>query len=75
MPNSWYEDCLFTTCRKVICNVVFPHTDAFEILTMLDTAAKENPTLDIREAALLAMIEYIPNWVATLITADKVTAS
>lgn len=75
MPNSWYEDCLFTTCRKVICNVVFPHTDAFEILTMLDTAAKENPTLDIREAALLAMIEYIPNWVATLITVDNVTAS
>jgi hypothetical protein len=72
MPNNWYEDCLFTTCRKVICNVMFPHTDALEILTMLDTAAKENPTLDLREAGLLAMIEYIPNWVATLITADRV---
>lgn len=75
MPNNWYEDCLFTTLRKVICNVMFPHTDALEILTMLDTAAKENPTLDIREAGLLAMIEYIPNWVATLITADKVAPS
>lgn len=72
MPNNWYEDCLFTTLRKVICNVIFPHTDALEILTMLDTAAKENPGLDIREAGLLAMIEYIPNWVATLITADRV---
>lgn len=72
MPNNWYEDCLFTTCRKVICNVMFPHTDALEILTMIDTAGRENPTLDIREVGLLAMIEYIPNWVATLITADKV---
>lgn len=75
MPNNWYEDCLFTTCRKVVCNVMFPHTDALEILTMLDTAARENPTLDLREAGLLAMIEYIPNWVATLITADKVNPS
>ena len=75
MPNNWYEDCLFTTCRKVICNVMFPHTDALEILTTMDTVAKANPTLDIREAGLLAMIEYIPNWVATLITADKVNPS
>lgn len=75
MPNAWYEDCLFSTLRKAICAVCFPHTDALEILTAIDSAAKDNPTLDIREAGLLAMIEYIPNWVATLITVDKVTAS
>lgn len=72
MPNSWYEDCLFTTVRKVICSVMFPHTDALEILTMLDTVGRDHPTLDIREAGLLMMIEYIPNWVATLISADRV---
>lgn len=75
LPNNWYEESLFITLRKVVCNVMFPHTDALEILTTLDTVAKEHPTLDIREAGLLAMIEYIPNWVATLITADKVNPS
>ncbi|MNY64696.1 hypothetical protein D3C86_2018430 [compost metagenome] len=75
LPNNWYEESLFITLRKVVCNVMFPHTDALEILTTLDTVAKEHPTLDIREAGLLAMIEYIPNWVATLISADKVSPS
>ncbi|MNI43123.1 hypothetical protein D3C73_974440 [compost metagenome] len=73
MPNNWYEDNLYLTLRKVICNVMFPHTNAFDILATIDTVALENPDLEIREVGLLALIEFIPTWVATLITVDSPT--
>ncbi|MNE09928.1 hypothetical protein D3C80_1026220 [compost metagenome] len=73
MPNNWYEDNLYLTLRKVICNVMFPHTNAFDILSTMDVVALENPELEIREVGLLALIEFIPTWVATLITVDSPT--
>lgn len=70
MPNNWYEDDLFITVRKVICSVIFPHTNAYDILTTMDSVAKEHPELEMREVGLLALMEFIPTWVATLITKD-----
>ncbi|MNG19958.1 hypothetical protein D3C84_1041740 [compost metagenome] len=52
---------------------MFPHTNAFDILATIDTVALENPELEIREVGLLALIEFIPTWVATLITVDSPT--
>lgn len=70
MPNNWYEEDLFTSLRKTVCNVIFPHTNAYDILTTMDAVAKEHPDLDPREWGLLALMEFIPTWVATLITKD-----
>lgn len=73
MPNNWYEDDLYLTLRKVICTVMFPHTNAYDILTTIDSVAKDHPELEIREVGLLALVEFIPTWVAQLITVDSPT--
>ncbi|MOA59890.1 hypothetical protein D3C78_1846230 [compost metagenome] len=50
--------------------MIFPHTNAFDILSTMDSVAKEHPELEMREVGLLALMEFIPTWVATLITKD-----
>lgn len=64
---------LVTLVRDVVCDVMFPHTHAKKIITNIDNIGKENPTLDIREVALLASIDYIVEWIGMLITVKAAT--
>ncbi len=65
LQGTFYED-WYCVARKLVCCVIFPHTDAFRILRAIDEAAEANPGIDIREAALLATIEIVSLWVAKL---------
>ena len=63
-------DNLYLLGRRCICAIVFGHTDAEAILEAVDAAAKANPNLDIREAALLATIEIVGMWIGEMINID-----
>lgn len=58
--------------RMLVCRSIFNHTDAEVILVGIDEAVKAHPELDIREAALLAVIDYVGTWVASQIKSDLV---
>lgn len=58
-------ECLYTLSLKLICRARFSQTPAEEILTSINRIAKENPRLELREAAAVAVIEYIAVWVAS----------
>lgn len=64
---------IYHVSRKAVCRVIFPHTDAEKMLLAIDAASEANPELDPREAALIATIEYISQWLASLIQVDKVS--
>ena len=57
-------ECFYSLSLRLICRARFPQTDAEEILTSINRIAKENPKLEVREAAAVAVIEYIANWIA-----------
>jgi hypothetical protein len=71
LSGMWFED-IYRTVRKVVCEVMFPHTDALKVLCALDEAAEANPDLDIREAGHLAVINIVAEWVAQLIDVTSV---
>lgn len=48
---------------KVVCQSWFKDTDAYFILSRIDHHTKENPGLRTREAATLATIDYVTDWV------------
>lgn len=63
---------LWLICRKAVCRVIFPHTDAEKILVAIDTSKATHPVLDIREAALLAVVDYVCTWLSKLIVVESV---
>ncbi len=65
LRGRFYED-LYGTIRKLVCNAIFPHTNALQILEAIDAVCHENPKIEVREAALLATIEIVATWVAKL---------
>jgi len=71
LPARWYED-MFCSVRKIVCSAIYPHTDAYAILTAIDNAANDNPGIDIREAGYLAVIEIVSAWVAKLMNVEAV---
>lgn len=54
---------IWTVCTKLVCSCVFYYTDAYKILTGIDSAVKNNPGIDIKEAALLSLVEYVTDYV------------
>lgn len=48
---------------KLVCCSRFKNTDAFILLSRIDFYTKENPELEVREAATLAVIDYVTDWV------------
>ena len=59
-------DNLYLLSRQLVCSIMFSHTDAELILEAVDAAARDNPALDIREAALLATIEVVGLWISEM---------
>lgn len=54
---------LFHTCMELIGNCVFWYTDSYKILRGIDIACQLNPEMDVGEAALLSLIEYVADFV------------
>lgn len=61
-------ECLDTLCLRLVCSARFPHTSAYEILDGINTAIKQNPKLEAREAALISFSKYVSNWAASMFT-------
>lgn len=50
---------LYTTIRKLVCLSRFSKMDMELFLSSIDKAVKDNPELDIKEAALVATVVYV----------------
>lgn len=60
--------CLNRTALKLLCRSRFYYTGAEAILSDIQDAADMNPDIDVREAALLATIHYVTDYVADQLT-------
>lgn len=63
LKTSDTED-IFNTCTILVCRARFYYTDAEKILSGINLAVKANPSIDIREAALLSSIEYVIDYIS-----------
>lgn len=52
----------------LIAGIRFSHTSAYQILDSMEQAARINPEIDPREAALVALIDYLTLYMASQIT-------
>ena len=56
---------------ELVTKGIFYYTDSYKILMGIDAACKANPDIDISEAALISLIEYVTDYVADqLVVAD-----
>ena len=62
---------LYSTVREMVCVILFPHTDSLKLLMAIDTIAKQNPGIGVREAALLAAIDAVVAWVMSQVIVTK----
>lgn len=65
LKGKFYED-LYVNARMVLCKTVFPHTLALDILSQIDQIHKDNPEIEVREAALLSTVEVMAHWLTKL---------
>lgn len=62
---------IFECTRRLVCDVIFPNSNAKRILQRMDELSRENRNYGPREAGLIAMIEIVTNWVCNLIVVSK----
>jgi hypothetical protein len=55
---------LWALCLRLVCRTRFFRTDAERILGGIERVKKATPSLSVREAAAVSMIEYISWWVS-----------
>lgn len=68
-------DNLYLLVRKAICRVLYPHTDAEQLLIYVDEAAANNPEItDVRELALLGTVSYVASWLSKLMSVADLSA-
>lgn len=63
---------VYSVALKLVCRARFYYTDAESILTDIVEIAKINPNVDVREAALVATINYVADYVAAQMTVVSV---
>lgn len=56
---------LWSLCLKLVCRSRFYRSDAERILAGIERVKRENPSIDVREAAAIAVIGYVSYWVAS----------
>ena len=61
-------DDVYGVALKLLCRSRFYYTDAEAILSDIVEAAKANPNVDVREAALIATLNYVSDYVAAQMT-------
>ena len=49
---------------ELVAKCVFYYTDAYKILMGINAAFQENPDIDVSEAALISLVEYVSDYVA-----------
>jgi hypothetical protein len=54
----------------IICQCRFYYTEAEFILSEIEEIGKQNPGIDVREAALIATINYLVDYLCDQITTD-----
>lgn len=54
---------LYEVSLKLLCRARFAYTDAEKILVGINEAKRQNKNLDIRDAALIATIEYVVDYI------------
>lgn len=59
--------CLQATIRDLTCDVFYRHTDAKRYLRILDNVGEQKPDMDVRTAALVALMEYTCAWMCSAI--------
>lgn len=64
-------DTVYHTARRLVCDVLFPHTQYKQVLEAIDRACDANPELEVREAALLATVEYVVDWIAQFVVVER----
>lgn len=57
--------------RSLICDVLYPNTEAKRILQLLDSYGKEYPELPPRELALLAVTDIVSKWVVAMLNVER----
>ena len=55
-------ECIYTLSTRLLCRSRYAHTDAEMILEGINRVCKENPKLDVREAAAISAINYCAYW-------------
>jgi hypothetical protein len=62
VTDQQFKD-LWTLCTQLVCRGAFYYTDAEKILIGIERACKDNAGIEIREAALLSLVEYVTDYV------------
>lgn len=62
-PHSWM--------MRLLTKSRFYRTDAFQILSGIAKVKKHSPNVDTREAAAVAVIEYVADWVSSQLQLSK----
>jgi len=55
---------VYNVCLRLVCRSRFFYTESEKILNGINEAVRANPSIDIRQAALLSTIEYVADYVA-----------
>lgn len=63
---------IFGISTKLVCRVLFAETDIEKILEGIDVAAKNHPELEMREAALLAVNDFVVDWLCKLFKVEYI---
>lgn len=74
LHSRFYEE-MYVHVRRVLCNTLFPHTDALRVLCAIDNVASDFPDMEINECALLATVELVGDWISEMINVRKVTGA
>lgn len=64
-------DDMVMTCLKLLGKSRFRNRNVLDILSGVAYARKKNPNVDVKEAASIAIIEYISRWVASQMVITK----
>ncbi|MDD2879804.1 MAG: hypothetical protein PHQ58_05160 [Rhodoferax sp.] len=56
-------DNLWMVCTQAVCEAGFFYTSADKILFGIEKACRENANIEVREAALLSLVEYVTDYV------------
>lgn len=70
LPAGWQKDNAYYSVRKAVCNVIYPHTMAFDILVAIDNACEAHQDLPVREAAYYGAMEVVADWLVELMKTD-----
>lgn len=63
LSDAEFKD-VWAVSTTIVAGLIFYYTDAYKILMGIEAACKENDGIDIDEAALLSLIEYVVDYTA-----------